>query len=176
MLTDQFDSFVEDFLSEKLERPLVIVGASRIDDLLFLILTKYLVDPIDTKKDELLTGDRPLSTFSSRIKAVYRLGIINRDLYKVLDQVRIVRNLCAHKVEFSTKSSPVREHLSEIKNGLVKRETYLLTMKRYFNGKTENNIDELRCLFVTICVILEAVHMKVQKTKGVLETLNISKK
>jgi hypothetical protein len=176
MQTDQFDTFVEDFLNEKLERSIVIVGASRIDDLLLLILTKYLVAPLDAKKDELLEGDRPLSTFSSRIKSVYRFGIIDKSFYKILDQVRNVRNLCAHKVEFNIKVSPVRDHLLELKKGLIQRETYSLTMKRYFGNKIENNIEELRCIFITICVILEAIYMKVTKTSGISETLNISKK
>jgi hypothetical protein len=176
MQAEQFDSFVEDFLSEKLERSIVIVGASRIDELLLLILKKYLVEPIDAKKDELLEGERPLSTFSSRIKSVYRFGIIDKSLYRVLDQVRNVRNLCAHKVEFKIKSSPVREHLLELKKGLSQRETYALTMKRYFSNKIENNIEELKCLFITICVILEAILMKITKTIGIYETINISKK
>lgn len=176
MQIEQFDSFVEDFFSEKLERSIVIVGASKIDDLLLLILKKYLVDPIDSKKDELLEGDRPLSTFSSRIKTTYRLGIIDKSLYKVLDQVRNIRNLCAHKIEFKIKTSPVREHLSEVRKGLNTRESYSLTMKRYFNNKLENNVEELRCLIITICVILEAILRKVEQTSGNSETITISKK
>lgn len=176
MQTVEFDSFVEDFFSEKLERAIVIVGASKIDELLLLILKKYLVDAVDTKNDELLTGDRPMSSFSSRIKTVYRLGIVDKTLYKILEQVRSVRNLCAHKVDFKINASPVREHLSELKKGLNSRETYALTMKRYFNNEIETNIEELRCLIITICVILEAILRMVKQTTGNSETLTISKK
>jgi len=176
MQADQFDSFVEDFISERLERAIVIIGSSRIDELLFLILDKYLIAPIEAKNDELLNGDRPLSTFSSRIRAVYRLGIVDRRLYKVLDQVRIVRNLCAHRVEFDVMKSPVKEHLLEIKKELTSRETYKLSVLRYFNGKSVSPIDELHGLFIAIFVILEAVLMKVEKTTGVSEALSISRR
>lgn len=174
--TEQFDSFVEDFFSEKLERSIVIVGASKIDDILLLILKKYFVDPVDSKKDELLEGDRPLSTFSSRIKTTYRLGLIDKNLYNILEKVRSVRNLCAHKVEFNIKTSPAKEYISDIRKILVDRETYRLTMIRYFNNEIKNYVEELRCFIITICIILEAILHKVYQTKGNNVTLTISKK
>jgi len=175
MNIDQFDSFVEDLLGEKLERPLIIVGASKIDDLLLSILSKLLFIPKKNDEDDLLKGDNPLSTFSSRIKLVYRLGIIDEGLLKVLEQVRKLRNLCAHSIEFNINRSPVREHISELKKLTINRQSFILTRTRFFQNPFKSN-EDLQCIFITICVILESIHEAVIKTTGNTKTLKISNK
>lgn len=177
MFTDNFDSFVDDFLGEKHERPLIIVGASKIDDLLMRILTKYLLPSKEKEeKDELLSGDNPLSTFSSRIKMTYRLGIIDEELFKILEQVRKIRNKCAHGIEFDIRSSPVREHLNELRKMVASRDSYKLTIERFFPKEKMTAMIELHCFLISICVILEAIHEKIIQTTGVLSALKISKK
>jgi DNA-binding MltR family transcriptional regulator len=175
MNIDQFDLFVEDFLGEKLPRPIIIVGASKIDDLLYGVLSKLFLDPHDPKKDELLKGDNPLTTFSSRIKICYRLGLIDISLFRVLEKVRALRNLCAHSVEFDIKKSPVREHYNDLKRYISHRNSYTLTKSRFFNDNF-SDAKELQCLFVTICVILESIHSTIEKAKGNIATLKISQK
>lgn len=176
MFTDQFDLFVEDFLGEKSDRPLIIVGASKIDDLLFHILSKYLLPNISGNKDDLLEGDQPIATFSSRIKLIYRLGIIDVKLFKLLDQIRKIRNLCAHSLEFDLKKSPVREHIAELKKGIINRTSFTLTKARYFSNVFDSSAKELQCMLITICVILEAIHEKISVTSGIITTVSISKK
>ncbi|MGF6928580.1 DNA-binding MltR family transcriptional regulator [Chitinophaga sp. W2I13] len=83
METNRFDSFVEDFLGERKERSIVIVGSSKIDDLLGMILKKFLIDSINPKEEDMIHGDNPLSTFSAIIKLCYRLGLIDRDLFSI---------------------------------------------------------------------------------------------
>ncbi len=80
---DLFDAFAEDLLSERSPRLLVIVGASKVDNLLLGILAAYLLPKRAKAKDqdELLEGDRPLATLSARIKICYRLGLIDESLY-----------------------------------------------------------------------------------------------
>jgi DNA-binding MltR family transcriptional regulator len=173
MNIEQFDLFVEDLLGEKLARPIIIVGASKIDDLLYSILSKYLLDPHDRKNDELLKGDNPLATFSSRIKISYRLGIIEINTYKTLEKIRGLRNLCAHRVEFDVNKSPVRDHCSDLKRLLTVRKSYALTKSRFFKNSL-SFIEELQCLFITMCVILESIHEKIERTKGNVEILRIS--
>ena len=52
--------------------------------------------------DELLgtddNADRPLSTFSSRIKTAYCLGLISKDEFDDLNIIRRIRNRFAHKM------------------------------------------------------------------------------
>jgi DNA-binding MltR family transcriptional regulator len=85
-----FDDFAEDLLEERSVRPLIIVGASKVDHLLREILSSHLLPKIAKKDepDELLEGDRPLSTFSSRIKLCYRLGLIDKTMYTALEKLR----------------------------------------------------------------------------------------
>ena len=45
-ISDQFDTFAEDLLEERTPRSLIIIGASKVDDLLFQILTKYSIEAI----------------------------------------------------------------------------------------------------------------------------------
>jgi DNA-binding MltR family transcriptional regulator len=174
----QFDTFVEDLLGEKNSRPIVIIGASRIDDLLYKILNKYFL-PKSSKKsdsDELLEGDRPLATFSSRIKIAYRLGIIDDSLYKVLERIRGIRNKSAHAIEFDLKKSPIREHVNELRKNMTNRSAYNKTAERYFGHNNLNDTLELQCIMITICVLLEAIHEKIIKTVGIKETISISNK
>jgi hypothetical protein len=171
---DHFDLFVEDFLGEKSFRPMLIVGASKIDDLLLRILQKHLVSIVSGAKDEFLEGDNPLGTFSARIKLTHRLGIIDTNFYKLLEQVRKIRNLSAHGIDFDINKSPIKEHLHELQKGIKGRNSYNLTKQRYFNNAIGANATELQCTLLTICVILQAILEKINQTTGIKETLLIS--
>src|SRR5687767_418859 len=124
-----FDAFAEDLLVERTVRPLIIVGASKVDQLLFEILNLYLLPKFATAKDpdELLEGDRPLATFSARIKMCYRLGLIDKTLYVALEKLRSLRNPSAHSIAFDIGKSPIREHLAEFRRHLVDRHSFQLT-------------------------------------------------
>jgi DNA-binding MltR family transcriptional regulator len=113
--SDLFDIFAEDLLGERTVRPLIIVGASKVDHLLFEILSLYLIPKLAKNKDpdELLEGDRPLATFSARIKMCYRLGLIDQTLYVALEKLRALRNPSAHSIAFDIAKSPMREHLAD---------------------------------------------------------------
>ena len=173
-----FDDFAEDLLIERSARPLLIIGAAKVDDLLFLILERYLVAKIANSKDsdELLEGDRPLSTFSSRIKITYRLGLIDKSLYYVLDQLRKLRNIGAHSLSFNTTRSPIREHIGELRKHLTNRDSYKLTKQCYFGDAELTVIEELQCLLLVVCVLLEAVRIKVRRTRTGASIRKISSK
>lgn len=170
-----FDSFVEDLLGEKNARPIIIIGASRIDDILFGIMNKFLL-PKKSRQDELLEGDTPIGTFSSRIKITYRLGIIDEELFKILERIRALRNKSAHSIEFNIKKSPLREHATELKKMVLPRVSYKKTSERYFKGVELNEIKQLQCIMITTCVLLESVKETITRTGGIKETLDISNK
>jgi hypothetical protein len=96
--SDLFDAFAEDLLAERASCPLVIIGASKVDNLLLEILSLHLLPKRAKKRDqdELLEGDRPLATFSARIKMCYRLGLIGESLYLSIETLRALRNASAH--------------------------------------------------------------------------------
>jgi len=175
---DQFDTFVEDLLGEKNNRPIVIIGASKIDDLLYRILNKFLLPKSSStsQNDELLEGDNPLGTFSARIKMTYRLGLIDHELFKILERIRSIRNKSAHSIEFKMRKSPIREYHAELKRLVINRTSFIKTRERYFREHLLDETKELQCIMITICVLLEAINDKVVKTPGNSTTLNISNK
>ena len=95
-LVDEINAFIRD-LREETDRAAVIIGAAKIDLLLYQLLQKYLL-PSPTSNDEFLDSDRPLGTFSARIHAVYRMGLIDAEFAWALHMVRKIRNAFAHEL------------------------------------------------------------------------------
>jgi hypothetical protein len=89
-----FCAFADEFKNES-DRAAVILGAAKIDLILHEILRRFLV-ATPTGQDELLDGDAPLATFSSRINIVYRLGLIDAGFTRALHLIRRIRNAFAH--------------------------------------------------------------------------------
>ncbi len=173
-----FDLFADDLLAERNARPLVIVGASKIDHLLAEILRNFLLPKIAKPKvqDELLEGDTPLSSFSARIKLCRRLGLIDETLYVALERLRALRNFSAHSISFDYVKSPVREHLAELRKRVASRRSYQWTRERYFDSAPPIAIEELQCLMLTLCVLLEGIREKVRTTPGNKSSLYIAAK
>jgi len=174
--SDLFDAFAEDLLAERSPRPLVIVGASKIDNLLLEILSSHMLPKRAKAKDqdELLEGDRPLATFSARIKMCYRLGLIDESLYLSLETLRALRNPSAHSIAFDIGKSPTREHHAKLHKGIAERKSFRLTKQRYFDRDPLNKIEELQCLLLTLCVILQAIREKTSTTSGSKLALSIA--
>src|SRR5262245_27801476 len=171
-----FDNFAEDLVAERTERPLIIVGASKVDNLLFEILNLYLIPKLSKNNDpdELLEGDRPLATFSARIKMCYRLGLIDNTLYFALEKLRALRNPSAHSIGFDITKSPMREHLAELRKCTINRDSFRLTKERYFDTVELSKIEELQCVLLTLCVLLELIRKKTTTTSGNKKALNIA--
>jgi hypothetical protein len=173
--SELFGAFAEDLLAERSARPLVIVGASRIDDLLGEMLRVFLL-PKRAKDDDLLEGDTPLATFSARIKACRRLGFIDDSLYLAIDQLRKLRNLSAHSISFDHSQPPARDHLAELRRHVAGRRSYQWTKETYFDKAALPPIEELQCQLLTLCVLLEAVREKIKPTSGNRKALKIAAK
>ncbi len=97
---EEFRTFAEEFKNES-DRAAVILGTAQLDLLLFQLLDCTLL-PVTGGKDELLEGDSPLATFSSRINICYRLGLIEPEFVRALHLVRKIRNSFAHEVSSAT--------------------------------------------------------------------------
>lgn len=98
-----FSDFMNQFIEET-DRAAVILGAAKIDMLLLQILDKFFL-PTPNAEDDLLEGDAPLGTFSARIKACNRLGLIDAQFAKLLNTFRRLRNGFAHEVTHADLSS-----------------------------------------------------------------------
>ena len=94
----------------------VIIAVSKIDESLNFLITLRLL-PCPSKKDEFLTSDRGVGTFSTRIELALRLGIIDSTLARALHLMRKIRNDCAHSSEEQTfGKSPHAERIRELMN------------------------------------------------------------
>ena len=157
---------------------MIIIGASKVDALLHEILAAYLL-PKRAKAnepDELLEGDRPLGTFSSRIKMCYRLAIVDESLYLILETLRSIRNAGAHSIAFDEGKSPIREHISRLRTLLEPRSSYKWSRERYFADQSLGKAEGIQCLLLTICVLLEGIRKKTTRTKANKTTMIISKR
>ena len=105
-----------------------------------------------------------------------RLGFIDETLYLAIDRLRTLRNLSAHSISFDHSKAPVRDHLAELRKHIAGRRSYRWTKETYFDAATLQPIEELQCLLLTLCVLLEAVREKVKPTSGNKKALRIAAK
>jgi DNA-binding MltR family transcriptional regulator len=82
-------------LREESDRGCALVATAWIDDSLTELVRSRFVDD-RAAADELLDGDTPLATFSAKIKLLYCMGVINKEVKNDLDIIRAIRNLFAH--------------------------------------------------------------------------------
>ncbi len=90
-----FDAFAEEFERES-DRAAVILVSAKLDELLYLALTKKLL-PCPAAQDDLLRTDGPIGSFSSRITLAHRLGLIDDAFARTLHLIRRIRNDFAHE-------------------------------------------------------------------------------
>lgn len=141
---DAFITFVNEFKGES-DRAAVILGAAKLDTLLAQIIERFLL-PSTGSIDELLDGDSPLSTFSSRINASYRLGLISSDFAKVLHLVRRIRNSFAHEVVGVSLQSGA--HADRLKSLLLPLQSlpFFSKFRNHFIGEPSPSNDFRACL------------------------------
>lgn len=84
-------------LTKESDRAAAILVGSLFDEALKFLLKTYLT-PIANEPDDLLDDNRPLSTFSARISAAYRLGLISTQFAKDLNLFRKIRNQFSHEI------------------------------------------------------------------------------
>lgn len=99
----EFRAFVNDLRGES-DRAAVILGAAKLDLLLFQLLGRVL-KPSTGRTDDLLEGDSPLGTFSARAMIAYRLGLISDEVYRAINLIRRIRNSFAHELSGVSLSS-----------------------------------------------------------------------
>ena len=130
----EFKKFAEEFGGES-DRAAVILGAAKLDYILYQCLMKYLIpNPVST--DELLDGDAPLSTFSAKINLVYRLGLIDAEFARALHLIRRIRNSFAHETtRCELNSGPHADRIKELATPVVRFSKYKSFKKAVFPEK-----------------------------------------
>jgi DNA-binding MltR family transcriptional regulator len=96
-------------------RGAVMVAIAFLDDYLIKLIRRRFVALTEDEQESLFAPDRPLGSFSSRIKVAYALGIYGRKTSHDLNILRDIRNVFAHglrKMDFETPE--VKELISSL--------------------------------------------------------------
>ena len=118
-----FKSFIAEFRSET-DRAAVILGAARLDLILYQLLVKFLL-PNPTSTDELFESEGPLSSLSAKINLASRLGLIDHDLARALHLIRKIRNSFAHETTgCKLESGAHKDRVKELILPLEKHDVY----------------------------------------------------
>jgi len=150
--TLSFDEFADELLLERQPRALIILAAAHIDIQLRDIIETFLWPKAGKQKDndEILDGDSPLSTFSSRINMTHRLGLIDHELRRNLHKLRDIRNQAAHWTVFGVQSAPLRDQLRDLCSDIQKGRPYHLTSSKYFGEAKLTEMESLKAVMLTL--------------------------
>jgi len=155
------ESFFNDFVKES-DRAVVVVGAAKLDILLRQLLQRFLI-PSTSSSDELLDTERPLGTFSARILACYRLGLIDAEMTRALHLLRRIRNEFAHETSAVTLSSGthadrIRDLVAPLKTLASFKGIYELEALSHVTGPAK----DFRVALALLCGRLEFAVRRVQ--------------
>lgn len=127
------------------DRTCVILGASAIHIALEDLLRSRLI----CNGDALLTGMGPLASFSAQIKIARALDLIHPGTESDLDQIRAIRNLCAHSIDtdldFSTQS--VKDRCNNLKTAAAFLEGLECTKTSLNNPLSPSAVDAIKAKF-----------------------------
>lgn len=156
--TQDFDEFVEEFGGES-DRAVVILGATKLDILLYQLLIKVLL-PNAGGNDDLFDGDAPLSTFSARINLSSRLGLIDAGFARALHLVRKIRNSFAHEITGrSLDSGSHRDRIRELVAPLEQIGVFHNLKRNYFEDKSDAAANFRSALVMIIARLHRAINI-----------------
>lgn len=151
---ENFKKFVAEFSAES-DRACVVVGAARLDTLLKRLLSSFLL-PSAAASDELLDGDSPLGTFSARIHACHRLGLIDAEFARALNLIRRIRNEFAHEsAAVSLADRSHRDRIQHLVSPLRNVSIYQTFLKMPQLGQAQGAAREFRAALAFVCARLE---------------------
>jgi hypothetical protein len=96
-------------------------------------------------------------------------------MYKIINTLRKIRNQSAHQLFFSLEQPPVKERFNELKRDMLTRKSYQLTKKRYLRDSEMNNLDEYKCILLTLSVVLESILTSIEQTTPIVKYISATK-
>jgi hypothetical protein len=161
----RFQKFFNEFKGET-DRAAVILGAANLDSLFFHILKKLFV-PVTGNVDDLLEGEAALSSFSSKIHLVYRLGLIDNHLSRALHLIRKIRNAFAHEVSSATlEEGSHGDRVRELENLLESHEKFDEFQEAFFPEKDKYGSVGLKFRAILVLLVLRLERL-LQETKEI---------
>jgi len=154
-LPDKFESIKKMRLElyKESDRGACLLSVSFLENQLELLLKKYLVNSNKTTINKVFENYGPLATFSSKIDMGFLLGLISKESFDDLNNIRKIRNEFAHSYG-----------LIDFQNTKIR--SICLSLKTHYREKTENPKD----LFIsTVCGIIGRLNSKEFTVIRVLE-------
>jgi hypothetical protein len=106
---------VQGELHTQSDRGAGLIGGAFLDEVLAALFRGVFIKDKEVA-GKLLKRDGPLSTFSARIRLAYCLGILPKDTYQDLEQIREIRNAFAHHFSpLSFASDAIRDRCANLR-------------------------------------------------------------
>jgi hypothetical protein len=110
---NEWSEHVEDYRSGE-DRTVAVIGGASTESALRARILEKMVPLNNTQFNELFLGNGPLSTFSSKIKVAFALGIIDHEIARNAEIIKEIRNAFSHTqhhIEFTTAAVSDACHL-----------------------------------------------------------------
>lgn len=96
------------------DRAIVIIGSAFLETILEHILIEFL--PEDEKEVDVLLGyDKPLGTYSNKVRMIYCLGLIEKKVMQDLKLIGKIRNRFAHDLSVSFDDKDIANWCKQLK-------------------------------------------------------------
>lgn len=137
---EDFCEFVNEFKEES-DRAAVVLGASKLDQMLGLVLERFLL-PCPNSTDQLFANNGPLGTFSAKIDLCHRLGLIDSGFCKAIHLVRRIRNSFAHEVYgASLNNGSHKDRIKSLYAPIKNANGVSWLRERFFDGVDDSRAD-----------------------------------
>lgn len=99
-------------IAAETDRGSIILLGSLVEDALLEQLEKKMPSLNSDERERLFGPDKPLGSFSAKARVAHAVAIIDRDIFKLIDILREMRNICAHSQrDISFKVDELRDVL-----------------------------------------------------------------
>jgi DNA-binding MltR family transcriptional regulator len=96
------------------DRAIVIIGSAFLETILEHILIEFFPEG-EKEVDILLSYDKPLGTYSNKVRMIYCLGLIEKKIMKDLKLIGKIRNRFAHDLSVSFEDKDITNWTRELK-------------------------------------------------------------
>jgi DNA-binding MltR family transcriptional regulator len=135
--TDEDLDALADAFENETDRGAVILLATVFEDKLSDALLKTMKPLNSDEKSRLFNYDAPLGTFSAKIRMSHALGILNKEMFRMAEVIREMRNACAHSRKGISFADPA------LANAM-----YLLAQILGYDGLPLRNAKQRRFVFL----------------------------
>lgn len=142
---------IKEELKKESDRGCALVSAAYIEAELKKMISSFLVEMSSSETKEIFSFNGPIGTFSSKIKLAYSMGLISKDISFSIDQLRAIRNICAHlEKPFDFDKENIKAHIKNMTTSIDKS----------FSSLREELIEKILVIIATLHFHRVNIHRK----------------